>query len=310
MSTRSRRSLHASAAAPADSPTLRRWELAARLRDLRLAAEMSVDEVAAALMCSAAKISRMETAGRGVQARDVRDLARLYGLPAHVRDELMSLAGEAKKPGWWQGYRILDEQTATFVGLESAAVEARQFVGLYLPALLQTPAYTHALLEGARPPGHLSADDIDQTVEIRMRRQQRVLAGELRLDVVIDEAALSRVVGGAGTMEGQLRQLETMANLPNVTICVIPFSTGPHPGVDGAFKHLRFEPGRLGDVVFVEGLLGGFLVDKSSNVERYLAMFDHLESVIALDPLDTVRWLAARTGDPAAEGSGASSGVP
>lgn len=295
MSTGSRRPPHGSvAAASADSPTFRRWELAARLRDLRLAAEMSVDEVAAELMCSAAKISRMETGGRGVQPRDVRDLARLYGLPAPVRDELMSLAEEAKKPGWWQGYRILDEQTATFVGLESAAVQARQFVGLYLPVLLQTPAYTRALLEGARPPGYLSADDIDQTVEIRRRRQERVLAGDLYLSVIIDEAAVSRIVGGVGTMERQLRHLEEMADLPNVVIRAIPFAQGSHLGINGSFEHLRFGSGRLGDVIFVEGLLGGFLLDKSNDADRHLKVFEYIESETAMSPLDTLQWLAVK----------------
>jgi transcriptional regulator with XRE-family HTH domain len=281
---------------PAASPTSRRWELAARLRDLRLAAGRSIDDVAGELMCSAAKISRMENAGRGIQPRDVRDLARYYGLSADVSDELMRLAEEAKKSGWWQEYRVLDEQSATFVGLESAAVEARQFVGLYLPALLQTSSYTRALLRGARPPGYLSAEDIEQIVELRRRRQQRLLAGELSLGVVIDEAALSRLVGGVETMRRQFEYLQEMADHPQVEIRVVPFSRGSHPGIDGSFKHLRFAPGTLGDVTFVEGLLGGFLLEKPVDVQQYLKLFEHLKSVIALDPLDTLRWMAVKKG--------------
>ena len=62
------------------NPTVSRLELAARLRELRVQAGKSIDDAAAELMCSVAKISRMETGGRGVQPRDIRDLCRLYGV--------------------------------------------------------------------------------------------------------------------------------------------------------------------------------------------------------------------------------------
>src|SRR3954453_3970382 len=109
------------------SPTARRWQLAAQLRRLRQAAGVSVEQAAGELMCSVAKISRMETAGRGVQPRDVRDLCRLYGVSDEVREQLMQAGVEARRPGWWQEFPSLDEHASTFIGLESGASQFRAF---------------------------------------------------------------------------------------------------------------------------------------------------------------------------------------
>jgi len=275
------------------SPTARRWELAARLRELRIAADVTIEQAASELMCSTAKISRMETAGRGVLPRDVRDLCRLYQVPTRVRDELITLATEARKPGWWQEFRTLDEQRATFVGLESAASECRVVEALRMPGLLQTTAFTAALLPHLRPEGELSPQWMVDTVALRRHRQERVASGDLVLHAIIDEAALRRPVGGPGVMVEQIESLISDAARPNVRLQVVPFDRGPYPGLDGQFQHLTFPPGALGDVVFVEGLLGDFLLDKEADVQRYRGVFDDIATRVALTEDDSLGWLAA-----------------
>src|ERR1700739_4443704 len=79
------------------SPTLRRRELGAVLRTRRLELGLTVEQVAERLLCSASKVSRMETGQRGATPRDVRDLCDLYGISAAgERDRLMALAREGK----------------------------------------------------------------------------------------------------------------------------------------------------------------------------------------------------------------------
>ena len=56
------------------SPTVRRRELGARLRALRTEHGFTVEDVAARMEVSPAKISRIETAARGVSLADVRFL--------------------------------------------------------------------------------------------------------------------------------------------------------------------------------------------------------------------------------------------
>ena len=87
----------------AHSPVVRRRELGVLLRALRAEKGITVEQVAGHLMCSPAKVRRMESGFRSGTARDVRDLCELYGVTkAGERDHLMELARESKKQGWWQ----------------------------------------------------------------------------------------------------------------------------------------------------------------------------------------------------------------
>jgi Helix-turn-helix. len=274
------------------SPTARRYELARRLKELREEAGKSLADVAEELACSLAKASRIETGQRAVQALDIKVLSRFYNVSPQVQEALTELATEARKRGWWQDFRTLNEQTQTFIGLESAAVEAVQFEALRMPGLLQTPDYTRAWVTAMRPPGFWDDQSIDDIVAARQRRQLRIETGELRLPVVIDEAAfLHRASGAASIMTEQVQRLITAAALPNVTVQVILLAAGPHPGLDGSFQLLRLAGTDLSDFVFVEGQFGNLILDKVDMVSRYRNVFDHLSSSVALSPEDTLTWL-------------------
>ena len=102
-------------------------------------------------MCSPAKVSRMETAARGVQPRDIRDLCDLYRVSSTVRAALMDLAKQAKQQGWWQQHSDLTTEYSTYIGLEDSAATLRQFEALRVPGLLQTEDYARALMAGLQP---------------------------------------------------------------------------------------------------------------------------------------------------------------
>ena len=82
-------------------PLVRRRQLGAALRRHRVDAGLSLTEVAGALLLSASKISRIETAQRNISARDVRDLLDLYRVTdPEVRGELMKLVEESRERAW------------------------------------------------------------------------------------------------------------------------------------------------------------------------------------------------------------------
>jgi transcriptional regulator with XRE-family HTH domain len=269
----------------------RRWELAAQLRQLRIDAGKSLEDAAGELMCSVPKLSRLETGGRGIQPRDVRDLCRLYGVPDEQAATLMRYALEARERGWWQDFRTINEQVATYLGLESAASVARVFEAMRIPGLLQTESFTRALLPHLRPPDELSDDWIDDTISARVKRQERIASRDLRLEAVIDEAALRRPIGGPDVMRAQIERLIVDGKRPNVSLHVIPFDRGPHPGMEGSFEHLSFARGSIDDLVFVEGLMGTFILDKAAEADRYKATFTRIRSEAALDEKKTLSWL-------------------
>jgi transcriptional regulator with XRE-family HTH domain len=269
------------------SPTVRRRELGALLRALRNQQGLTVDQVAGELLCSPSKVSRMETGQRGATLRDIRDLCDLYGVtePAE-RERLMTLAREGKQHGWWQSYNL---DFATYVGLEEAAVSLNFYMPMLIPGLLQTPGYVRALHEADME--NYPPERVAEAVEVRLKRQQILTRDPpLQMTVVLDEAVLHRVVGGAAVMGDQLDRLIAAGKLPNVTIHVIPFSAGAHPAMDSLFEILDF-----GDtapaVVYVEGLMGYIYLDRAQDISRYVQVFDHLRAV-ASTPEESARLIS------------------
>lgn len=273
------------------SPQLLRQELGLRLRELRQSRDLTVEGVAAELMCSASKVSRMETGQRGASQRDVRDLCDLYGVEdAEAREELMALAkGTRQRRGVWQ----LGEGGGDpdYASLESTATAITVFVSSILPALFQTEEYARAHLRGRYP--DLDDDWIDQRIQafaIRQRALTRV--DPPRVTALIDEAALHRRVGDDQTMDRQLDRLLRVIDLPNVEVRVVPFSVGSHPGVESGFSFLEFSGSRVSAVAYFEGLGAGQSgVRRREDIDRYRRAIRRITS-IALDNDQTARFLA------------------
>ena len=261
------------------SPTVRRRELGALLRKLRTEKGLTVEQAADRLLFSMSKLSRMET-GHGVATpRDIRDLCDLYGVTDEAeRDHMMNLAAEAKRQAWWQSY---DLGYATYVGLEAEAVSISAFQSSVVHGLLHTADYARAGHNGAMP--LLSPDQIELQIEAKLTRQ-RILTRENppRFSVVLDEAALHRVIGGRRVMAAQLAKILDIAALPNVTVQVLPYEVGAHPAMESNFTILQLRDPTPG-VVFVEGLIGSTYLERDDDLIRYQMIFRKLES-IALGP--------------------------
>jgi len=225
----------------------------------------------------------MET-GHGIAtSRDIRDLCDLYGVTdAAERERMKQLSHEGKQQGWWQSY---DLPYSTYVGLEAEAVAISDFQSSVVPGLLQTADYARAGHEGAMP--KLSPEEIERRIEAKLTRQSLLTkADPPSFEAVLDEAVLHRAVGGPQVMDEQLERLIEISHLPNVTIQVIPFALGAHPGVESNFNILEM-PGRTPGVVFVEGLVGYLYLEKTEDLQRYQGIFERLKTM-ALSPKDTI----------------------
>jgi hypothetical protein len=229
----------------------------------------------------------METGQRGATLRDVRDLCDLYEIgDAGERDRLMTLAREAKQQAWWQRY---DLPYSTYVGMEAEAVAISGFQSTVVPGLLQTAEYARAQHEGTMP--RLSDDEIDRQIEAKLTRQRLLALPEPPcFNAVLDEAALRRLVGGPKVIAAQLGRLVEAAELPNVTIQVVPFAIGAHPGGESNFTILDMAPPTPG-LVFVEGLIGSIYLERPEDLERYHRVFARLQS-IALSPAGSIGLIA------------------
>jgi hypothetical protein len=141
-----------------------------------------------------------------------------------------------------------------------------------------------ALFVAHRLPDH----KIENEVAARLHRQRRLEDEEfpLELAAVIDEAALRKQVGGKGVMRDQLRHLAKCAELPTVTIQVLPDAGGGHTGTTGAYTILTFPEGdpALLHVAYVTGALQ---MEKPEELAQARLRFDQLRSE-ALSPRDSV----------------------
>jgi len=269
------------------SPTVRRRELGALLRKLRTEKGLTVEQAAEQLMFSMSKLSRMET-GHGVATRrDIRDLCALYEVTDQAeRERMLKLAAEGKQAGWWQGY---DLPYSTYVGLEAEATAISDFQSSVVPGLLQTADYARAGHQGAMP--RLSPEEIERRIEAKLTRQALLAQGDPpAFSAVLDEAVLHRMVGGPAVISAQLERLIEAANRPRVTIQVIPFTLGAHPGVESNFNILEM-PSPTPGVVFVEGLVGSIYLERPEELTRYRQIFERLQT-IALSPKDTIALIA------------------
>jgi hypothetical protein len=170
-----------------------------------------------------------------------------------------------------------------YIGLETDAASLRVYEPQVVPGLLQTTRYAEAVIAGALP--EATPADIEKRVRVRMRRQDRITDTEhpLRLWAVLDESALRRAVGGAQTMVEQLEHLLELTRLPHVTVQVMPFTMGAHPGVNGQYAILEFPEAADSTVVYLEGVTSDLYLEKANDVQSYSVMYEHLRAQ-ALNP--------------------------
>jgi transcriptional regulator with XRE-family HTH domain len=278
-------------------PTVLRILLGIQLRRLREARGISARDAALAIRGSESKISRIELGRNAVREIDVADLLSRYGVtdPAE-RDQLLTLASQANRPGWWYRFNdILPAWFQPYIGLEEAAESIRIYEPQLIPGLLQTEDYATAVLAL----GDLPHDEADRHVILRKERQRRFAAGELRLWVILDEEALRRPVAGPEVMREQLASLLEMTARRNLTLQIIPRGAAGHAPPSG-FSILRFADPEMPDIVYVEQLTSALYLDKRPDVDRYLLAMERM-SLLSLEPHgaeDLIREARAERGAP------------
>jgi transcriptional regulator with XRE-family HTH domain len=259
------------------NPTVRRRRLGQELRRLRELKGMTAEEVAERLLVSQSKISRLENGRRSISQRDVRDLCGVYEVEdQRIVDSLMQMAKDSRQQGWWHAFG--DIPYSVYIGLETDAESLRTYEPQIITGLLQTRSYAEALIQGALPETPVA--DVEKRVQVRIRRQERITAenNPLRLWVVLDEACLHRMVGSRQVMREQLEHVAEMSQLPHITVQVLPFDVGAHPGINGQYSILEFTDTADSSVVYIEGVTSDLYLEKAQDVQKYTVMYEHLRA--------------------------------
>jgi hypothetical protein len=258
--------------------------------------QLMTEHVAGQLDWHPTKIMRIETGRTAPHPNDVRVMLGLYGVADNdVLTGLLKLAKDARQRGWWYSYKdVLLSRFELFLGLESEADTIRDFELSMIPGLLQTSDYARELMRGLMS---FDAAEIERWIELRMARQQILARDDApHLWAILDEAAVHRVVGGKAVMQAQLLHLADTAAQGKITVQVLPYSAGPHPGQAGPFIILGFAELTEPEVVYMETVGGNLYVDKPEEVRLFTTVFDQLRAV-ALSPAQSAAMLQTLAGE-------------
>lgn len=250
--------------------TLRRW---------RERAGFSVERAAEELLCGAGTVSRMETGGSAEPLR-VKAALELYGAPPRLIKDMVVAAKARRRRGVLRRpyYDFVSQTFAEYLDLENEASELSCFQIGAVDGLLQTEAYTRALILGSAD--IVAPEDVEKFLRLRLDRQQR-LTGEnpVMLRVILAEAALYTEVGGPEVLHDQLSHLIDLADSPNIEIRVLPFKAGAHSALGCNFIVLSFPSGDDAaepEAIYTENIVSFVLQDEISEIDRYQSIYHRL----------------------------------
>lgn len=274
--------------------TVRHRRFTQLIRQLREQAGYTREQANDHMEWHKSKLAKIET-GRWsfLSAAEVRSLVTLYGVTEkREQDAYVQLVKEARQPGWWTQYSDLSG-IASYASFEDEASLIQTFEPLYIPGLLQTEDYARALMEAVPT---ATPDETERRVAARVERHKLLERPDApQFWAIIDEAAIRRQpIDDGKIIRDQLLHLAEVIS-QYVTLLVIPFKAGLHPGIAGSFALLDFPNPDDNPIVFLETATDGLYLETPEDIERYRLMFRHLQAM-ALGPPDSMQLLREAAG--------------
>jgi len=262
-----------------DGPENGLQTFAQELKAQREAAGLTQEQLAKLMGYSTSVIAKLET-------------CRAIPAPQHAEQA----DGALRAPGTFRRLRTAavngayEDWVRAYLDIEERATVLRSWQPLVMDGLLQTEAYARAILRAARPGD--SDIEVDRLVMARMARQQiweRQNPQPPILSVILGEAVLRQQVGDAAVMGDQLARLIEDARNPRITIQVMPFAAGAHPGLVGPFVVASFDTSM--DAAYLDNALTGHVTERRKEVARVTLLYDTLRSE-ALSPGASAEYIA------------------
>lgn len=280
-------------------------ELGAELKKRRKAAGITARQVAEYTGWHHTKVSRIETGHSMIGPVDVIHYLGACGVYRAQALDLLKLCREAERqrgywlspPGQW-----VDDWLDSLIFHEVTAARMTLYEPLLVPGLLQTARY--AKVRFAR--SSLTLEEVDALIETRMDRQ-RILHHPVSKPCTfyVHEQALRMSIGGPSAMQEQLLHLVLTANLPNVTLRIVPLREGELSVFGGPFRLFEFHHHR--PLVYLDGIATGVFLEDSEYVDQYRQLIPALDA-LALDEGQSRRF-AAELADAHDRGSMRNGGI-
>lgn len=249
--------------------------LATRLRVLRERAGLSGRDLVREHGWQPSKVSKIEHGDQLPSPADINAWVATVGADADTLDELLELRDDAQTEHRTFSRRMRRGQLPVQQGYNELVAQAstvRNVSTVYVPGLLQIPAYTRRVLDESRVLHGSAAADVEEAVSARMERQRFLYDNGKEFDFLLCEPVLRWLLVPPSVMRAQLDRIHAAIGLANVRIGVLPMgselSATPQNSVD--IFAIADEP-----VAMVETMVGES-THKGEQAAAYLLAVDRL----------------------------------
>lgn len=248
-------------------------DLGAGLKALRNRAGLSTRQLGETVGVSAANISNWERAERLLPEERLLDLLGALDASDDERERLLGLRRQIDGPGQLVAATSAEaDPLIQYVEHEQVSRKITQSAPLLIPGLLQTAAYARKILEGG--------PDIETRVALRMGRREILTRRRdpAEFTAYIDTEVLTRAVVQGDELIDLYHHLLKMAELPNVTIRLVPSTTpGYTPMLSSPFTILEFAT--AAPIVHCEHIRSSTFLWEAEDVRAYKAAAEKISNV-------------------------------
>jgi transcriptional regulator with XRE-family HTH domain len=261
-----------------------------KLRDLRATRKISQRKLAELIGRKASDsglIARWESGERTPRAEDVAKIVEVLDIEGDEATNLVAMASGGSK-AQWLAVTLPErrQQLNALLAAESTATKVTHVAPLLIPGVLQTREVIGAIMVGADVP----ADEIDERIYMRIGRRDLITRkNPAQLDVLLDEAAVRRIIGSRQIMADQLRYLLELGEMPNVELRVVPFSASWTPALTGPF--ILLDSDEVPSIVSLDLHSSGLMLHAKEDIAAYRRAAEAVREK-AMTPADTAALIA------------------
>jgi transcriptional regulator with XRE-family HTH domain len=280
------------------SPYVRKLRLASEMRQLRVNAGLTADQLAKRIGRSRADISRLEN-GHVADQADVIKILDALGVDGDEWTATVTIAREASEKGWWESDKTMGDRQALYANLEAGASAIRGYEQTFVPGLLQTPEFVHARTVATATIEPLSGTD--EGVLAGRAGRQRMLRrpGGPTLDVIVDELAVHRLTAPPRVVKQQLFHMATLVNAePKISLRVLPVYARIKDFTVPRCTFWSYSYPDPGDpqVIAIDTVTSDLILTDPEEVEPYNRLYERLWEA-ALPPAESLDLLTKAAAD-------------
>jgi transcriptional regulator with XRE-family HTH domain len=249
----------------------------------RVAAGLTQRELGVRVRLQEETIASIEQGRRPLKPDTARLMDRVLDTKKVLETAVANMPEIDMIPAWAEQY----------MDIEAEAIALSWFENQVLPGLLQTENYARAVFRTDVPA--LSETEIERRVAARLERQE-ILHREVPPtgSFVISEAVVRDRLGGNEVYRETLRHLRACADLPGITIQIMPLGRETHAGLSGPF--ILLETPDHQHVAYAETQRGSQLISDPDEVSILARKYAMLRTQ-ALNPEETKGLLDRLLGD-------------